>query len=52
MEKSMERTVEDIMIDVSQIPDGIRRMLAADLLKAFRGAKREEAELEKEKAPS
>lgn len=47
----MERTVNDIRIDVTQIPENVKRMMAASLLKAFRDAKRREAEEAKEKAP-
>ncbi len=48
----MERTVTDIRIDVSQIPDNVKRQLAASLLKAFREYAGRKEEEKKEKAPA
>ncbi len=49
---AIEQAVKDVRIDVTQIPENVRRMMAASLLKAFMDWKRREAEREKEKAPS
>ncbi|MBR6875498.1 MAG: hypothetical protein IKN00_04325 [Bacteroidales bacterium] len=49
---AIEQAVKDVRIDVTQIPESVRRMMVASLLKAFMDWKRREAELEKEKAPS
>lgn len=49
---AIEQAVKDVRIDTGQIPDNVKRMMAASLLKAFRDWKRREAEEAKEKALS
>ncbi len=48
----MDRTVNDIRIDVEQIPESVKRSLAVAIVKAIREKKRREAEERKEKAPA